>query len=69
MDGSEFLTVSEVSDFLGVGLVAVRSAIRDRRLPSQRIFGRIVVTRVDAQAYKNRTQPDGVKRVGRPRKI
>ena len=69
MDEGDFLTVQDVSNFLGIGMVAVRTSIRDGRLPSQRIFGRIVVKREDAQAYKDRTQPDGVKRVGRPKKV
>ena len=46
----------------------MRSALNRSRLPFVEKYGRKLITRADLDAYRQRTQPDGVKKVGRPRK-
>lgn len=62
------LTVQEAATMLGVTEGAVRLALSQGRLPIVEKYGRKLVARPDLEAYKKRTQPGGVKRVGRPRK-
>ena len=64
----EYLTVQEAALELGITEVSVRSALNQNRLPFAEKFGRKLVNRDDLEAYKQRTQPSGVKKVGRPRK-
>lgn len=61
-------TVQEAAELLGVTDGAIRLALSQGRLPTVEKYGRKLVTRPDLDAYKQRTQPGGVKRVGRPRK-
>ncbi len=68
MERPEILTVVQAAHELGVTAAAVRLAIYDNRLPSQEFYGRKLIARPDLNAYRQRTQPEGVKRVGRPRK-
>lgn len=68
MERPEILTVVQAANELGVTAAAVRLAIYDNRLPSREFYGRKLIARPDLNAYRQRTQPDGVKRVGRPRK-
>lgn len=63
-----FLTVQEAAASLGVTDGAIRLALSQGRLPSVKKYGRTLVARSDLDAYRRRTQPGGVKRVGRPRK-
>jgi predicted DNA-binding transcriptional regulator AlpA len=65
---TDLLTVPEVARELGITQGAIRIAIYERRLPSLEKYGRRLVARPDLNHYKQRTQPEGVKRVGRPRK-
>lgn len=67
-DTPQLLTVPEVALELGVTQPAVRNAIYENRLPSVNMYGRHLIARRDLDAYKQRTQPGGVKKVGRPRK-
>lgn len=53
---------------LGISQAAVRNAIYEGRLASVKLYGRPLVSRADLDAYKQRTQPDGVKKTGRPRR-
>lgn len=62
------LTVQQAAANLGVTDGAVRLALSQGRLSSVEKFGRKLIERADLDAYKRRTQPDGVKKVGRPRK-
>ena len=64
----EYLTVQDAAADLGITEVSVRSALNRSRLPFVEKYGRKLIARTDLAAYKQRTQPDGVKRVGRPRK-
>jgi len=62
------LTVQEAAASLGVTDGAVRLALSQGRLPSVEKYGRKLVAWPDLDVYRQRTQPGGVKRVGRPRK-
>jgi len=60
----EYLTVKETATLIGVSPSSIWQAIRENRLPCVRKL----VIREDVEAYRQRTQPDGVKSKGRPRK-
>ena len=62
------VTVTQAAQELGVTPGAVRLAMYDNRLPFEEFYGKKLIKRPDLEAYKQRTQPDGEKRVGRPRK-
>lgn len=62
------LTVQQAATELGITDGAVRLALSQGRLPSIEKFGRKLIERADINAYRQRTQPDGVKKAGRPRK-
>ena len=64
----EYLTVQDAAADLGITEVSVRSALNRSRLPFVEKYGRKLIARADLDAYRQRTQPDGVKKVGRPRK-
>lgn len=64
----EFLTVQQAASQLSVTDGAIRLALSQGRLPSVQKYGRKLIARPDLDAYQQRTQPEGVKRVGRPRK-
>lgn len=66
MDTKELLTVQQVADRKGITRLAVYKAIREGRLPSQKVLGRVVVTVADADAYN--PQHGGSRGGGRPRK-
>lgn len=68
MDTTGLLTAQQVADLMNVHLMCVYQAIRDGRLPAQRIFGRTVVARADVETYLRRARPDGVKVKGRPKR-
>lgn len=61
-----YLTVNEAAESLGIHQATLRNAIREGRLPSNRIYGKIVVARADMEAYRERTRPTGEKPRGRP---
>ena len=63
----EYLTVQDAAADLGITEVSVRSALNRSRLPFVEKYGRKLIARADLAAYKQRTQPDGMKKVGRPR--
>lgn len=65
---AEFVTVQEAAAELGVSDSAVRQAILDGRLLCTVQYGRKTINRTDLEAYRARTQPDGLKPKGRPRK-
>jgi len=68
MSGGEYLTVPEAAAALGVQAVTIWTAIAEERLPAQVIYGRKVVAKSEVEAYRSRTQPEGMPLKGRPRK-
>ncbi len=62
----EYLTVKEGAKLLGVSEFTIRDAIRDNRIKSEVILGKIAISRLNLDEYKAKTQPHGVPRVGRP---
>ena len=62
----DLLTVQEAAKELNVSEGAVRTAISAGRIPHVVKLGRKAIHRADLIAYKQRTQPDGGKRIGRP---
>ena len=62
------LTVQQVASHLGVTDGAIRLALSQGRLPFIEKYGRKLVTKADVDVYRQRAQPNGEKRVGRPRK-
>ncbi len=68
MDIEQLVTIKEASQELGVTITAIHNALNEGRLPFTVVFGRRVIHRDDLEAYRARTQPDGIKPKGRPRK-
>lgn len=62
----ELLTVQDAAIELGITEVSVRSALNRQRLPYVEKYGRKLIACADLAVYKQRTQPEGVKKVGRP---
>ena len=69
MPTRDFLSVQAVASELGIAEPTVRTAIRSKRLPSERIDGVVSVAREDVEAYRRRTQAEGGVRRGRPRNL
>lgn len=65
----DLLTVKEAAAEIGISESSVWQAIREDRLPCSTKWGRKVISRTDALTYKTRTQQDGAKPRGRPRKV
>lgn len=66
MNTNDYLTVDQAAERLGITTPAVYIAIREKRLPARRLFGRLVVHQRDLDAYQARTQADGQPRTARP---
>jgi len=64
----DFLTVQQAASKLSVTDGAIRLALSQGRLPFVEKYGRKLIARPALDAYQQRTQPEGVKKVGRPRK-
>ncbi len=62
----EFYTVQEAALELGLADVTIRSAINEGRLNSVPMYGRKLIPYAELVAYRQRTQPDGEKPLGRP---
>ncbi len=69
VENDDLLTVPEASKLLGVTGGAVHIAMTTGRLPFLEKYGRKLIARPDLEVYKKRTQPEGVKKVGRPCKV
>ena len=69
IDTGDYLTVQQAARELSVTDAAVRGAILKNRLKSVLLYGRKLIPRSELSAYKHRTQPDGVKPTGRPRRV
>lgn len=68
METDTLLTVQEAAKKIGVSESAIRNATLDGRLPSVWRYGRKLIDAGELEAYRERTQPGGVKQRGRPRK-
>jgi hypothetical protein len=68
VENEDLLTVPQTAAELGVTRSAVHIALAEGRLPFVVKYQQKLVSRPDLDAYKQRTQPEGVKRVGRPKK-
>jgi excisionase family DNA binding protein len=62
----QYLTVQEAAESLTVTESAVRQAILDGRLLATEKYGRKVIHRTEVEAYRQRTQPGGAAKAGRP---
>jgi len=67
MDDQNYVTIQEAAANIGVTETAIRNATLDGRLPFIRKYGRKLIANDDLEAYRRRTQPLGVKTVGRPK--
>jgi excisionase family DNA binding protein len=65
---SHYVTVQEAATLLGVTETTVRIAILEDRLPHSFQYGRKLIAYSDLEIYRKRTQPNGVKSIGRPPK-
>jgi len=65
---AEYLTVAAAAADLGIQNQTLRTAIKDRRIPVVRLFGRVLVSRSSVEEYRARTQPKGTVQTGRPKK-
>lgn len=68
MDTESLMTVREAAEKIGVSENAIRNATLDGRLPFIIKFGRKLITQEAFNEYRIRTQPEGVKLKGRPRR-
>ena len=68
MDTETLLTVKEAAGKLGVSESAIRNATLDGRLPFVLKFNRKLIEETALTEYQQRTQVDGEKPKGRPRK-
>lgn len=68
MDTEDLLTVREAAIKIGVSESAVRNATLEGRLVFVRKFGRKLISRDALAEYQERTQPNGVKPLGRPQR-
>jgi len=64
---ASYLNLAASAAHLGVHPGTIRKAISDGRLISTRVYGRVVVSRVELERYRAETYPDGLARRGRPR--
>lgn len=67
METDDLLTVPEVAALLGIAQTTVHNAISNGNLPHVHKYGRRLVARSAALEYKERAQPDGAPKRGRPR--
>lgn len=67
MKKNELLTINEVAGTLGIHPQSVYQAIRENRLPFVRRYDKKLVALSDVEAYRQRTQINGIKPKGRPR--
>ena len=67
MESRELLLI-EAAEILGVSRQTLGEAIREDRLPAHKRGKFWFVLEADVMAYKARTQPEGEKPRGRPRK-
>jgi excisionase family DNA binding protein len=67
MKYDDLLTVQEVASLLGIHENTVYQATIQGRLAYTEAFGRKVITRADAEAYRERTRASGEKSKGRPK--
>jgi len=68
METATLLTVQDAARRIGVSESAIRNATLEGRLPFVRMYGRKLIDPTELGAYQQRTQPDGVKATGRPKK-
>lgn len=68
METEVLLTAREAAAELGVHVGTIHNAFQDNRLPFVPMYGRKLIRRADLDVYRQRTRPNGVKPVGRPRK-
>ena len=67
MENDTFFTVQEAAQKLGVHETAIRNATLQDRLPFVHRYGRKLIAASELEAYRLRSQPNGVKRTGRPK--
>lgn len=66
---TDYVTIKDAAEYLGVSQQAVCNAIAQNRLPHEAKYGKKLIP-VDAMvAYKLRSQPNGEKTKGRPKSI
>jgi excisionase family DNA binding protein len=68
VDEEQYLTVQDAAKELGLAETTIRTSLSKGRLPHRMLFGRKLIARADMETYRQRTQPSGEKRIGRPKK-
>lgn len=66
MENDVLLTAREAAEELGIHVGTVHNAFQENRLAFTALYGRKLIRRVDLDAYKRRTRPNGEKPKGRP---
>lgn len=64
----QYLSMKQAAEQLGVVDSRIRQAVIDGSLPHVVLFGRKLIPRDALRDYEARTQPQGRKKIGRPRK-
>lgn len=64
----DYVTQEKAAELLGIKLQSVRNQIALGNLPTTTFFGERVIPKAAIEAYRQRTQPDGEPKRGRPRK-
>ena len=65
---ASYLTVAEAAAMLKIKTQSLRTAIQTGRLPVVRVHGRVLITPEALEEYRQRTQPEGRPKQGRPPK-
>ena len=65
----DFFTVPDAARALDVHPETVRTAVKQGRLAGYRVFNKLLIKKLDVEAYRAAARPDGVKTAGRPRKL
>ena len=63
-----YLTVAQAAASLGIATQTLRGVILRGRIPVTRTYGRVLVAPADVEEYRDRSQPEGVPKRGRPRR-
>jgi len=65
---ADYLTVAEAAERLTIKAQTLRSAILEERIPVVRLHGRVLIRVEDVEEYRQRSQPEGKPKRGRPPK-
>lgn len=69
MDASKYMNIPDAAAFLGIQQGTLHSQVSKGYIAHEVFFGKKCILISDLEEYKNRAQPDGQPKRGRPRKL